>query len=141
MSTLNIGVVGYSGTPFNEAEAVRLLNQGLDVILDVNPEVTEVYLVSGLTNLGIPALAYRIAVERGWKTVGVACAKAEDNECFDVDESIIIGANWGDESETFLEMSHVLLKVGGGRQSIREAADFQQMGGKVYEYDLARLDR
>lgn len=143
MTTLNIGVVGYSGTPFDEKEAKRLLVKGLDAILADNPGVTSVNLISGLTDLGIPAIAYRIAKQRGWRTVGVACAKAVKYACFAVDESHTIGANWGDESEEFLKRCDVILRVGGGTQSLDEVARFKKKGSKnkTYEYELARLDK
>jgi len=141
MSTLNIGVVGYSGTPFDVEEAKRLLNIGLDAVLADNPTATSVNLISGLTDLGIPALAYRIAVERGWETTGVACAKAEKYDCFAVTTRTIVGNDWGDESQTFLAACDVIVRVGGGKQSLAEVAEFAQSGGKLYEYELERLDR
>ena len=139
VSNLNIGVVGYSGQKFNEEEAKRLLNEGLDAALADNPTATSINLVSGLTDVGIPALAYRIAAERGWETTGVACAKAKEYDCFAVTTQTIVGDNWGDESKTFLAACDVIVRVGGGRQSLAEVAEFAQNGGKVYEFDLVAI--
>ena len=93
-------------------------------------------VVSGLTNLGVPALAYNEAKIRGWRTVGIACSKAEEYDCFAVDERIIVGDEWGQESETFLNNIDVLVRVGGGNQAKRETGDFRKLEKQVMEYDL-----
>jgi hypothetical protein len=86
-----------------------------------------------------PALAYRIAAQRGWRTSGIACSKATDYDCFPVNEKKIVGANWGDESETFLRECDVIVRVGGGKQSLAEVAQFKSRGGTAYEFNLAAL--
>ena len=116
---LNIGVVGYSDKKFDEDSAKALLATALNRI-EKNHKSKEYALVSGLTDIGIPALAYRMAVENGWKTIGIACSKAKDMKCFNVDETIIVGDEWGDESETFLKKIDCLIRVGGGKQSKAE---------------------
>jgi hypothetical protein len=134
--SLNIGVVGHSKTAFDEGQATRLLDAAFDAILADNPTTTSVAMVSGLTDVGVPALAYRLAATRGWYTVGISCAKAVGRDCYPVDERLIIGEDWGDESEVFLSMVDVLIRVGGGAQSHAEAAQFAASGGTVYEHDL-----
>jgi len=134
---INVGVVGYSGAKFNEDIAKALLAIALDVV-EENHKDKEYTLVSGLTDLGVPALAYRAADKRGWKTMGVACSEAEEYDCYDVDETIIEGDNWGDESETFLSKLDVFVRIGGGKQSLEEteAARGKKNIKAVYEYDL-----
>ncbi|HEX6462721.1 MAG TPA: hypothetical protein VFZ58_05665 [Candidatus Saccharimonadales bacterium] len=101
VSMLKIGVVGYCPpTVFDEDEARQLLHEALNEVIAGYPHVTEVWIVSGLTDVGIPALAYREARARGWWTMGVACAKAHDYRCFQTEKNKIVGQNWGDESET-----------------------------------------
>jgi len=134
MNELYIGVVGYSGQAFDNEKAKGLLQQAYDIIDQTY--TGQKIVVSGLTDQGIPALAYRHAVERDWKTVGIACADACNYDCFPVDEQIIVGENWGDESERFLSSIDVLVRVGGGQQSIRETAEFMKTGKPVYEYNL-----
>lgn len=136
MTNLKIGVVGYSAQRFDETEACQALDRLFDQASDGRRDVT---VVSGLTDLGIPALAYRIAAQRGWRTSGIACSKATDYDCFPVNEKKIVGTNWGDESETFLRECDVIVRVGGGEQSFAEAAQFKARGGVVYEFDLAAL--
>jgi len=92
-----------------------------------------------LTDTGIPALAYREAVSRNWRTVGVACLKARQYACFPVDKTIIVGEEWGDESATFLDSLDVLIKVGGGKQAIAETNAFKERRKPVLEYQLPRL--
>lgn len=118
---LQVGVVGYSGTPFDQEAGRELVRQALDWVVEHHPAPSYA-LVSGLTDMGIPALAYREAQARGWRLVGIACKRARKMRRFRVHEQILVGRKWGDESETFLERIDVLVKVGGGRQSIREYA-------------------
>jgi len=132
---ISVGVVGYSGGKFNEDIAKALMAIALDVV-EENHKDDKYELVSGLTDMGIPAIAYRMAGQRGWKTVGIACEKANENPCYDVDERIIEGKEWGDESTTFLKRLDVLIRIGGGKQSISETNCAKKKNIIVYEYDL-----
>ncbi len=67
-----------------------MLREAYDLIEDKYPEISKT-IVSGLTGKEIPALAYREAVSRNWRTVGIACSKAKKLDCFQVDERIITG--------------------------------------------------
>jgi hypothetical protein len=137
---LKIGVVGFSGQKFDTKEARLLLIDVFDQVIREFDDLTDVTVVSGLTDLGIPALAYREAVTRGWGTEGIACAKAEEYECFLVDSRTIIGNEWGDESATFLASIDVIVRIGGGKQSLAEVQTFKSRDdGKAYERELAAL--
>lgn len=138
MLELKIGVVGYSAQKFDESEAIKLLKEAYDFLDQQYTDRCKV-IVSGLTDLGIPALAYREAVQRGWKTIGIACSKAYDYECFPVDEKILVGDDWGDESQTFLDSIDVLVRVGGGKQAIKETTEMKSRGKQVIEYNLAPI--
>lgn len=120
---MNIGIIGYSTGTFDKAYAEQALRTVLSPMKDAK-------VVSGLTNIGVPAIAYKVASELGFKTMGIACSLAQDYECYPCDEVIIVGDNWGDESATFLGSIDVLYKVGGGEQSKREYAMFT---GEKYE--------
>lgn len=133
-----LGVVGFSGAKFNETVGGALLELAIKIVEEVDLGTEEVSLVSGLTDLGIPAMAYRIAAAKGWKTVGIACEKAKEFKVYPVEEEIIVGKEWGDESETFLKSIDILVRVGGGGQSFAEAKKAKEMGIKVYEYDLPK---
>lgn len=135
MKKLNIGVVGYSGQKFDEEVAKEYLAKAFDVIEELAPDQEKV-VVSGLTDVGIPALAYREATKRGWKTMGVACKKAEEYDLYPVNYKTIIGEEWGDESKHFLSSIDMMVRVGGGKQALREVEEFKQGGGSVFEYDL-----
>ncbi|NEP01383.1 MAG: hypothetical protein F6K58_22550 [Symploca sp. SIO2E9] len=135
---MRIGVVGYSKQVFESDTALSLIQRAFDVIATKqNIEVVEV--VSGLTQLGIPALAYQEAVRRGWKTIGVACRKALDYQCFPVDQRIIVGRNWGDESQAFLDMIDILVRFGGGQQAHFECLLAQEQGKQVIEFELRSI--
>ena len=130
---LRVGVVGYSDKKFDKKAALELLRQGFDELIGSRKNVE---IVSGLTDLGIPGIAYKEAVERGYRTVGIACKKASEYKCFECDESIILGEEWGDESGRFLEYIDVLIRVGGGKQSLAEVKSAKKMGKEVKEYEL-----
>lgn len=130
----SVGVVGYSSGVFDKNRARQYIIQALKELDNANE------LVSGLTDVGVPAIAYSVAEDFGLKTVGIACLKAYDYPCYPVDEKQIIGTNWGDESSTFLDRIDVLIRVGGGEQSIAEVATFKQQKphAKVIEFELER---
>lgn len=136
---VKIGVIGYSSGKFDERKARMLLDMALSYVSDKQGPVS---IVSGLTNMGIPKLAYEWATVHGLKTVGVACHKANEYECYPVNDKILIGYEWGDESEAFLERIDCLVRVGGGEQSMKEAAEFKAMypSATVIEFELERKD-
>ena len=104
---LYVGVVGYSGQKFDEADARETLEEALDDIEDEyieSGDFEEIVIVSGLTNLGMPKVAYEVADNRGYGTVGVAPEQANEYELYPVDEIIYEGENFGDESETLQHM-------------------------------------
>jgi hypothetical protein len=143
---LRVGVVGYSATDFDEARGEALVREALD-------EATAghdgpVAVVSGLTRLGVPGIAYDVAEERdadpeapAHRTVGIACEKAADFECHDADATRIVGEEWGDESPAFLASIDALVRVGGGEQATAEARQARRFLGEdaVVERDLPSL--
>ena len=128
-----VGFVGYSGTKFDENKAKNVIKWIFD---ELEKYKDKVEIVSGLTNMGIPKLVYEEAAKRGMKTVGIACEKAYENECFKVDKKIIKGNEWGDESDTFLRYIDVLIKLGGGIQSINEFEDAVKYGNIKARIDI-----
>ena len=132
---MRIGVIGYSAQKFDKKKATDLLKKSFDLVVSENKS-DNYEVVSGLTNLGIPALAYKEAKERNWKTVGIAPKVSEEFEYFPCDDVRIVGEGWGEESETFLNSIDILVKIGGGKQSKTELSKAKDMGLKVYEYDL-----
>ena len=136
---MKLGLVGYCVDKFDKDIAKSLLHLAFQVVESQNDD-KDITFVSGLTDIGILAIAYKMAEENGWETVGIACEKYKENPCFDVDEKIIVGDDWGDESKTFLEYIDVLIRVGGGPQSLEEAKTAKKMGIDVYEYDLPEVE-
>ena len=124
-----LGVIGYSSSKFDVVKAKEIISSFYD-------QFDDLVIVSGLTNLGIPAIAYAEAKKREWKTSGIACQKAKDFAVFPCDHIIMIGENWGDESEFFLSRIDMLLKVGGGTQSEAEYARALELEIECYEYKL-----
>lgn len=141
-NTLYVGVVGYSGQKFDEVEAREILEEAFDDIEDEYVEkgdYEDITIVSGLTNMGIPKIAYEVADERGYNTMGVAPEEADEYELYNVDEIIYEGVNFGDESEVFIDTIDVFVKVGGGNQSQHEMELAEAEDMSVLEFDLEPL--
>jgi hypothetical protein len=134
---MRVGVVGYSSQKFDERVG-RMM-----VAVALNARYVEsqgdLIIVSGYTNLGIPKLAYEYAKKLGYKTMGIACSKAVEYECFPCDRVHIVGDNWGDESKAFLASIDVLVRIGGGAQSKKECQEANVLGIPVIEYELEAI--
>jgi 2C-methyl-D-erythritol 2,4-cyclodiphosphate synthase len=136
---IKIGVVGYSDDKsFDHTIAKALLGVALALIDQHHPS-NQYEMVSGLTNMGVPKLAYELADKRGWITVGLSSKEAKEYECYNVDKEIIVGDKFGDESDYFIDYIDILVRIGGGKQSIRETEMAKDKKITVYEYDLPRL--
>jgi len=131
---MRIGITGYSVQEFDEKQARTIITNIFDEL--ERKYGNNIIVVSGLTALGIPLIAYKEAQRRGWKTVGIACKKAYEFEIFPVDEEIIVGEDWGDESSTFIDNIDMLIRVGGGKQAHKEVEMAKKRGIPVIEYDL-----
>lgn len=132
---LYVGVMGYSSQRFDTDKAWELLGQAFDAIQRVYSDY-EIWIVSGYTWMGIPALAYHQARSRHWMTMGIACKSAFEHAVFPCDEVQIVGEKWGDESPTFLAQCQIFVRVGGGKQSHREIEQAKTDGKITYEYEL-----
>ena len=133
-----VGVMGYSSQKFDIDKAWNMLSQAFDDIRKKYSDF-EIWIVSGYTWMGIPALAYGQAKRRHWMTMGIACEKAADYKVFPCDNVLIVGENWGDESPTFLAQCQIFVRVGGGNQSHREIEQAKADRKPVYEYELEAL--
>lgn len=133
MASFKIGVTGYSFQAFDLGAAARFLKLGFT---ELAPQGRDIEIVSGLTDFGIPGLAYRLACRLGYKTAGIACKQANDYQLFPVDRKMIVGEDWGEESETFLGYVDALLRIGGGDQALSEVEQAKKMGLPVKEYEL-----
>jgi hypothetical protein len=139
---MRIGVVGWTNPGFDremaEAHLIATITmQALNLKPGEQIGDRDVTIVSGLTTLGVPGIAYELASKWGCKTIGVACAKAHDHDCHPCDFVHIVGEQWGDESAAFLAAIDVLIRIGGGPQSLAEAARAKELGIRVIERELA----
>ena len=106
-------------TVVNESGARKAFTEVLDELM--HKGYSQIEVVSGLTALGVPKLAYEEAQAKGLRTVGIACSEAKKFPCFPCNDIIIVGKRWGDESETFLQCIDMLVLIGeGGAQSWQE---------------------
>lgn len=123
---MKIGVVGFSHENINHDLARTLLRQSFHQLMQRHPHDKPIEIVSGLTNIGIPKIAYEIADELGFITVGISAERALHVKCgiYYVDKQMIEGKEFGDESRVFIDYIDYLIRVGGGKQSHREVEMF-----------------
>ena len=136
MNNVNIGVIGYSMQDFNKKKAIEYIKTAFDLIEKQTSDGLKT-VISGLVDLGIPALAYREAKKRSWRVEGIACSKALDYIWYPVSNVTIVGSNWGEESKSFLNSINILVRIGGGEQSMQEVEMAKKMRGvDIIEYNL-----
>lgn len=126
---LKIGVVGYSRANINEPKARALLQSCfMKFIAQAHAERLEIEVVSGLTNAGVPKVAYELATQWRLKTVGISAREAveADSGVFPVRKQMLIGETYGDESAYFIQYIDCLARVGGGKQSLHEVEMFKE---------------
>jgi hypothetical protein len=125
---LRIGVVGFSQRHFDqEAARDHLRRRITPLVADAARDGSAIEIVSGLTNQGVPALAYELARELGVTTVGISAKQAlrASAGVFPVDRRILVGKRYGDESAVFIASIDTLVRIGGGPQSRREVELFR----------------
>jgi hypothetical protein len=135
---LRIGVVGFSRRHFDHEAARAHLRRFVGGLLehpgarDRPPEI-----VSGLTNQGVPKLAFELARELQLPTMGISAKQAlrVRSGLFPVDRQMLVGERFGDESPTFIAYIDTLIRVGGGPQSRAEVELFRAK----YNHDQAVL--
>lgn len=133
-----VGLVGYSNDKFDHELAEQYLRQAFETLKQQFNR--HVVLVSGWSNCGIPALGYKIAKELGWKTEGISAEEVKQYDLFPVDYSSTVGLNFGDESEFFINSISKLIRVGGGKQSLKETQMAKDKGIPIIEYELELND-
>lgn len=107
---IKIVVIGYIFQRFNSSKALQFISKTFDRI-DKKYKHRSKQVVAQLVDLGVPALAYREAKKRGWKTAGIAPSEAKRQKCFPVDEEFIKGEKWRDESSLILRVSDVFVCI------------------------------
>ena len=130
-----IGVTGFSDeSKISNVDAykknIEFSIGSIKYIVEIrNGKVPSFVFVGGLTYSGVNRFMYDYVskLPDTSKTVGIACAKAKDYPQFPVDETHIIGNEWGEESDFFLKYIDCLIAFPGGKQSQDEAKKFQDI--------------
>lgn len=136
IKTKFIGFVGYSNARFDKDKANLMIKEIFDSI-DYKFNNINIVIVSGATSIdGIPKLVYDEAKLRNHKLMGIMAWPGCECELYDVDDLIIKGANWGDESDLFINTIDMLYRIGGGKQSFEEVKKASKKGIPIFEYDL-----
>ncbi|MFH1047449.1 MAG: hypothetical protein V1738_04055 [Patescibacteria group bacterium] len=132
-----IGVVGYlPPSEFDEKEALLRLQQSFDDIDRRWPDQLKA-VVSGLTDVGIHAIAYREAERRGWMTVGICCRRAFDHNLYPCAVKVFAGKDFGDDEEVraFTKNLNCLVRIGDGPISRRITEQLRNEGLPIWEHD------
>jgi hypothetical protein len=139
LRSFRVGVVGFSAQPFDEALARAWMAEALDALAALAPDPAArgaLTLVTGLTDVGMNAIAHRLARERGHALASVSSLAALEWPCFGVERAHLVGERWGEESEAFVGSLDAFLRVGGGPQSVREEAMARARGLPTWAFDL-----
>lgn len=132
---LRIGVTGYIDDQFDKKQAIDILQSVFGKFYSMFKD--NIVIVLPLPNMGIPKLAFKLAKNYDWKTIGIASKKlAEKFPQLNVDEKIIVGEDFGDESSTFLKNINVLIRIGGRTQARQEAVTAKNLKIPVAEYEV-----
>ena len=67
------------------------------------------------------------------------CKEGYDCDLYPCDEIYAIGSDWGDESETFINIIDMMYRIGGGPQSLKEVDMAKKKGIPVIEYELDEI--
>lgn len=137
MTTIKYGIVGYSKNEFDQTRATQILKECFEKIKQKHPS-TVVEIVSGYTNTGVPKIAYELADQFGFVTVGFSAQQALTVDCgvYPVQKVMLKGKYFGDESEDFVRYIDALIRVGGGPQSRHETALFKTIQAQQPLEDL-----
>lgn len=123
---MKIGVVGFSRSQFDKKMAILKLRNILEK-LTIGKAPASIEIISGYTNMGVPRIAYRLADDMGFKTVGFSAKQALRVRAgvYPVKEVILEGERFGEESQKFIEYIDILVRIGGGPQSRKEVELFK----------------
>jgi hypothetical protein len=144
---VRLGVVGFSAKNFDQEAAKRFVAEGIERFIQLTQASPgELELVSGLTNQGVPKLAYEYAALNKIRTIGISAQKAKRFAKFPVDRIEYHGKDFGDESPAFIDYITHLLRVGGGKQSRHEVElfkakikDVEPLSDYLLEYEVEWL--
>lgn len=125
---IKFGIVGFSRNQFDKKTARQILDELFKGIAEKHIE-KEIEIVSGYTNSGVPKIAYELADEYGFTTVGFSAEQALSvrSGVYPVQKVILKGKRFGDESEDFVRYIDGLIRIGGGKQSRTEIKMFKQL--------------
>ena len=123
---MKIGIVGFSRSQFDKKMAILKLRNILEK-LTIGKAPASIEIISGYTNMGVPRIAYRLADDMGFKTVGFSAKQALRVRAgvYPVKEVILEGERFGEESQKFIEYIDILVRIGGGPQSRKEVELFK----------------
>lgn len=142
-SVAKYGIVGFSRNQFDKKGARTILYREFEKLKEKHTnEIVEI--VSGYTNSGVPKIAYELADQFGFVTVGFSAKQAlrVRSGVYPVQKKTIIGNRFGDESEAFVSYIDVLIRVGGGKQSRHEVELFkvlhtnETLDSKLLEFEV-----
>lgn len=130
---LRIGITGYVTQKFDVQQALKYVKKAFDRIDKKYPKRKR-EVVGKLIDAGIYSIAYREAVRRRWKTVGIEFAEFQHYRLFPVNQRIGVGKI--SEFSIFMNVIDILVRVGGLYRARKECDDARNNKKEVYEYNV-----
>lgn len=132
-----IGVVGFSDENKMHPDTYTLLANLIKQICETDVKKNSFVFVGGYTNTGINRILYDCCKTNGVLIGAICSGKHKEYECWpDVDYLEVIGNEWGDESESFVNSLDLIIRIDGGEQSHSEILMAKEKDLQVEEFDL-----
>ncbi len=85
----------------------------------------------------LSGLAYHLAAENGWETLGIVFPGASQHPRFPVDHILTVNPRPDDICRFYLEACNVVIRIDGSDELRAAVSHFSlQPGHRVYEYEL-----
>ena len=136
--TLYVGVIGCDHDNYSIDDAKIILEDSLDEIEKEYIETDEydkICVVIKPNKIGIPLLAYDIAIDRQYDIIGIS-SESKDTDLLDLEDIIFIGSKQGQESQYFISYIDVLVKIGGGEFEEKEMELAVEEDISILEYEV-----
>lgn len=132
-----IGVVGFLDEDKIHPDTTKLLEKLVNQLCEMDVSKTSFCFVGGYTNIGINRILYNCCKANGVLIGAICSGKHKEYECWpNVDYLEVVGYEWGDESETFVNSVDMIIRIDGGAQSHSEILMAKEKDMVTEEFDL-----
>jgi hypothetical protein len=134
--TLVVGVIGSRETDVNDDVLFELIDDMFDEIVDefiIDGDFEQIAIASKAIDSGVHKIAFKIAEERGFTTIGLVDGE-EEIPSYPTDE-IVVATN-DEDDDFFIDYIDVLIRVGsdGDTSATTEMAEAEDI--PIFEEDI-----